>query len=134
MADVIRAPELAPPSGYSHGVRARGALLAVAGQVAWDAEGRIVGQDFVTQFSAALQNVVAVVRAAGGDAADLIALTIFVTNKSAYLACLRPLGLAYRAVMGRHYPAMTLVEVKGLIEPGALVEIQGLAVLPERAR
>lgn len=133
MPDVIRAPELAPPSGYSHGMRARGEVLAVAGQVGWDAAGRIVGQDFVSQFAAALQNVVAVVRAAGGGPGDLISLTIFVTNKSAYLACVKPLGLAYRAVMGRHYPAMTLVEVKGLIEPGAQVEIQGLAVVPERA-
>jgi len=129
MPEIVDAPELARPSGYSNGMRARGELLAVAGQVAWDAAGQIVGDDFVTQFGQALRNVVTVVRAAGGQPTDLITLTIFVTDKQAYLSSVKPLGGVYRELMGRHFPAMTLVEVKGLIEAGALVEIQGLAVL-----
>jgi len=132
MPDIVESPELARPSGYSNGMRARGELLAVAGQVAWDADARIVGEgDFVAQFGQALRNVVCVVRAAGGAPTDLITLTIFVTDKQAYLDGVRPIGAAYRELMGRHYPAMTLVEVAGLIEPGAMVEIQALAVLPD---
>jgi enamine deaminase RidA (YjgF/YER057c/UK114 family) len=131
MPDVVDSPELARPSGYSNGMRARGALLAVAGQVAWDRAGAIVSPDFVDQFGQALQNVCTVVRAAGGVPADLIALTIYVTDVAEYRAQLAALGRVYRTLMGRHFPAMTLVQVAALLEPGAVVEIQGLAVLPE---
>ena len=132
MAEIVDSPDLARPSGYSNGMRARGELLAVAGQVAWDANATIVGDDFVTQFAQALRNVCTVVSAAGGTPQDLIMLIIFVTDRQVYQDCVKQLGAPYRQVMGRRYPAMTLVEVKGLLEPGALVEIQGLAVLPER--
>ena len=127
--DLVNPDTLARPVGYSHGVRAAGMLLAVAGQVGWDKEGRIVGEGFVAQFTRALENVIEVVRAAGGGSRNLIRLTIYVTLKEEYLASLAPLGAEYRRLMGRHYPAMTLVEVKGLLEPGAKVEIEGLAVL-----
>jgi len=123
-----------PPKGYSNGMLAPpGArLLFVAGQVAWDAEAHIVGPgDFVAQFRQALENVVAVVRAAGGEPGHLGQLTIFVTDKRQYVQALRPIGAAWREVVGRHYPAMALVEVAGLLEEGALVEIQGLAAIPE---
>ncbi len=126
---IINPPSMARPSGYSNGVKAEGTLLAVAGQVAWDADCRIVGDAFPAQFAKALENVVEVVRGAGGRPENLITLTIFVTNKEEYLATTKAIGPEYRRIMGRHYPAMTLVEVKGLIEPGAKVEIQGLAVL-----
>lgn len=131
---IVEPTGLARPVGYSHGVRAEGTFLAVAGQVAWDATGRIVSDEFPAQFDRALANVIEVVRAAGGRPEDLVALRIFVTDKREYLASLQSLGEAYRCRMGRHYPAMTLVEVKGLIEPGAKVEIEGLAVLPARRR
>lgn len=127
--EIINPDSLAAPSGYSHGVKATGTMLAVAGQVGWDKDGRLVGDDFVAQFSRALANVVQVVRAAGGAPDNLIRLILYVTVKEEYLASLRPLGVEYRRIMGRHYPAMTLVEVKGLIEPGARIEIEGLAVL-----
>ena len=127
--EIINPDSLAPPSGYSHGVKATGTILAVAGQVGWDKDGRLVGDDFVAQFARALGNVVEVVRAAGGEPRNLIRLILYVTVKEEYLASLRPLGVEYRQIMGRHYPAMTLVEVKGLIEPGARIEIEGLAVL-----
>jgi enamine deaminase RidA (YjgF/YER057c/UK114 family) len=121
-----------PPRGYSHGVLAPagGRLLFVAGQIGWDAEGKLVGDSFVAQFGRALANVAAVVRAAGGAPEHLARLTVYVTDRREYLADLAAVGEAYRAVMGRHYPAMALLEVSGLLEPGAKVEIEGTAVLP----
>ncbi len=118
------------PRGYSNGMRARGELLAVAGQVGWNARGQLVEGGFAAQFEQALRNVVEVVRAAGGGAEHLISLTLYVTDRTEYLGALDEIGQGYRRVMGRHYPAMALVEVAGLVEPGAVVEIQGLAVLP----
>jgi len=129
----IQPPGWAAPKGYSNGVLApAGArLLAVSGQIAWDADQRLVGRgDFAQQFRTALANVVAVVRAAGGGPEHLMQLTIYVTDKSAYLACTRELGAAWKELVGRHYPAMALFEVADLLEEGALVEIQALAALP----
>ncbi len=127
--EIINPSTMSKPSGYSHGVKATGSFLAVAGQVGWDAEGQIVGADFLSQFLQALENVVQVVREAGGEPQNLISLTIFVTSKESYLDCLKSLGTGYRKIMGRHFPAMTLVEIAGLIEEGAQVEVQGLAVI-----
>jgi enamine deaminase RidA (YjgF/YER057c/UK114 family) len=121
------------PRGYSNGMLVDGAarLLFVAGQVAWDANQNLVGPgDFVIQFRQAIENVVAVVRAAGGEPTHVVELTIYVTDKSAYLARQTLVGEAYRDVMGKHFPAMALVQVAGLIEDGALLEIQARAVLP----
>lgn len=122
----------APPSGYSHGVLAPagGRLLFIAGQIAWDGERRLVSNRFAEQFRKALENVVDVVRAAGGGPEHLARLTIYVTDRGEYLAALPAVGTAYRAIMGRHFPAMALLEVLGLLEPGAKVEIEGMAVLP----
>lgn len=121
------------PRGYSNGVAARGELLAIAGMIGWDAEERLVSLDFVPQFRQALSNVVAVVRAAGGGPEDVVSLTVYVTDKREYLAELAAVGAAYREVMGRHYPAMALVQVAALLEDRAKVEIQGLAVLKPSA-
>jgi enamine deaminase RidA (YjgF/YER057c/UK114 family) len=121
----------AKPRGYSNGMRARGEIVAIAGQIAWDAQARLVGEgDFVKQFEQALANVVAIVRAAGGAPEDLVSLTIYVTDRAEYLARLADVGAAYRRVVGKHYPTMALLVVAGLLELGAKVEIQGLAVLP----
>jgi len=120
------------PRGYANGMRApQGArILFVAGQVAWDAQQRLVGaDDFVAQFRQALANVIAVVEAGGGKASDIASLTVFVTDKSRYLASTRELTAVWRELMGRHYPAMALVEVAGLVEDGALLEIQGVAAV-----
>ena len=118
--------------GYSHGMLAPagGRLLFVAGQIAWDGEQRLVTADFPGQLEKALENVIAVVRAAGGEAEHIGRLTIFITDRRQYLADLKAVGEAYRRAMGRHYPAMALVEVQALLEPGALVEIEATAVLP----
>ena len=125
------------PRGYSNGVLApAGArLLAVAGQVAWDADEQLVGRgDFAAQFRQALANVVAIVRAAGGEPSHLMQLTIFVTDTQRYAACTRELGATWKELVGRHYPAMALVQVAALLEEGAMVEIQALAALPDPTR
>ena len=128
----INPAELGAPRGYSNGMLAPpGArLLFVAGQVGWDGNQEIVGESFAEQFGQALANVVTVVREAGGRPEHLARLTIYVVDHHDYLAALGEIGTVYRAIMGRHYPAMALVEVKALLEPGAKVEIEGTAALP----
>lgn len=118
------------PKGYSNGMAARGEVLAIAGMIGWDAQERLVSPEFVPQFRQALDNVRAVVVAAGGAPEHIVSLTIYVTDKRQYCATLAEVGKIYREVLGRHFPAMALVQVADLLEPGALVEIQGLAVLP----
>lgn len=122
----------AKPRGYSNGVVVRGAsgLLFVAGQIAFDAEQRLVGRgDFAAQFRRALENVAAVVEAAGAAPRHVARLTIYVTDKELYLAATREVGAAYREVFGKHFPAMSLVEVADLLEDGALVEIEATAAM-----
>jgi len=129
---LINPKELAKPIGYNHGIKVSGAssLLFLAGQVAWDGEGKLVGEgDFVAQFDKALENLLAVVRDAGGKAENVTKLNIYVTDKDKYVSSLKQVGQIYRKHMGKHFPAMTLVEVKSLYEPGTLLEIEGLAVL-----
>jgi enamine deaminase RidA (YjgF/YER057c/UK114 family) len=120
------------PKGYSNGMVApAGArLLAIAGQVAWDASEKIVSADFVDQFEQALANVCRVVEAAGGRPDQLIRLTFFVTDKGEYRRRTAEIGERYRKLLGRHFPACTLVEVKGLLEAGAKIEIEATAALP----
>lgn len=119
------------PRGYSNGMLApAGArLLFVAGQVGWDGEQHIVSEEFVAQFEQALDNVLRVVEAAGGASRSLLRLTIYVTDKGEYLDHLESVGEAYRRVMGRHFPAMALVEVAGLVEAGAKVEVEATAAV-----
>jgi enamine deaminase RidA (YjgF/YER057c/UK114 family) len=108
---------------------ASGKLLAVAGQIGADQHGRLVSDEFPDQFAAALANVLAVVTAAGGTAHDIVSMTVFVVDKQHYLDSRPALAQRWQKHLGRHYPAMTLVEVKGLVDAGAQVEIQALAVL-----
>jgi enamine deaminase RidA (YjgF/YER057c/UK114 family) len=130
MTGVVQPDGWLKPRGYVHGMRARGELLAIAGQIGWSTRGELVEGGFVAQFEQALRNVVEVVRAAGGAPEHLVTLTIYVTDRSEYLRALGEVGESYRRVMGRHYPTMALVMVAGLLDPAAKVEIQGLAVLP----
>jgi len=127
---IVNPPSLARPSGYSHGIVAEGRPLYLAGQVAWDAEQRVVSEAFPDQFAQALENLLAVVREAGGRPEHVVKLTAFVTDRDEYNASLEPLGAIWRRLFGRHYPAMSLVQVAGLVEAGAKVEIEGIAVLP----
>ena len=120
------------PRGYSNAILVSDAkaLLFVAGQIAWDADQRLVGAgDFAAQFRQALDNVCTLVRAGGGYPADLVRLTIYVTDKRLYLEHLQAVGAAYRDLVGRHYPAMALVQVGALLEDGALIEIEATAAI-----
>lgn len=130
MLDFVNPGTLAKPRGYSHGATGAGRLLFVAGQIGSTADGTLVGPRLADQFDQALANVLTVVTAGHGDAGSIAKLTIFVTDASAYSAARREIGERYRARLGRHYPAMTLVEVRALLEPGALVEIEAFAIVP----
>ena len=127
---VINPAALAEPRGYNNGVLVTsGSLLFVAGQIGWDRQGRMVSDDFVEQFAQALENVLAVVREAGGDATSITRLLIFITDKKEYTSQLKAIGSVYRQLMGKHFPAMSLVEVKALVEDLAKVEIEAIAVV-----
>ena len=130
--EIINPESLGAPKGWSNGMLAPagGRILFVAGQTASDATGKVQPADFITQFDRALCNVMTVVTEAGGAAEHIGRFTIFVTDRDAYLADLKGLGQAYRKNMGRHYPAMALLEVKALVDPDAVVEIEATAVLP----
>ena len=105
-------------------------MLFLAGQIGVDEKGKITApDDIAAQFALALTNLECVVIEAGGTASDIVKLTIFITDKRAYLANLKSIGEAYRSVLGRYYPAMTLVEIKSLFDDQALVEIEGMAVI-----
>ena len=128
----INPDSLGAPSGYSHGLLAdaHGKLLFIAGQVAWNQQQKIVSDDFVEQFDQALANVVTILSAAGGEPEHIARLIIYVTDKIEYRERTKEVGERYRKHMGRHFPAMVLVQVAGLLEDAARVEIEGMAVLP----
>ncbi|MGE5772776.1 MAG: RidA family protein [Hyphomicrobiales bacterium] len=121
-----------PPKGYSNGVAAEGRQVFVAGQIGWNERCELVSDDFVRQVERALANIVQVLAEAGGEPRHLTRLTWFITDKAAYVARQKEIGEAYRRVIGRHFPAMTLVVVAGLLEQGAKVEIEGTAVIPAK--
>ena len=127
---ILQPPGWAPPKGYSNGVAARGTFVAIGGQIGWDADQRFVADDFVAQARQALENIVAVLAQAGGRPEHLVRMTWYVVDCDEYLASARELGRAYREVIGRHYPAMTAVEVSRLAEPRARVEIEATVVVP----
>jgi len=130
--EFIQPDGMPAPSGYSYAVSATGQrLFFVAGQTAQDANGRIVGpNDLVRQFEIAIQNIVKVLKAGGAGADNVTKMTIFVTDVSAYREHLRPIGSIYRKYFGKHYPAMTLVEIRKLFDPEAMIEIEVIAVVP----
>ena len=127
---LLQPPGWAAPKGYSNGVAARGTFVAIGGQIGWNAQQAFETDDFVAQARQALENVVAVLAEAGGRPEHLVRLTWYVVDRDEYAAALRELGRAYREVVGRHYPAMTAVEVGALIEPRARVEIEATAIVP----
>ena len=128
---IINPATLAEPTGYNNGILVEGgSLLFVAGQIGWDRNRIIISDDFADQFALALENVLAVVREAGGDATNVTSLRIYVTDKKEYTTRLKAVGTAYRQLMGKHYPAMSLVEVGALVEDLAKVEIEAMAVIP----
>jgi enamine deaminase RidA (YjgF/YER057c/UK114 family) len=125
-SDEIRVMGWPAPRGYANGRTGCGTAVHVAGQIGWDDQGAMA-TGMVDQFARAIDNVIAVVRAGGGNVADIATMTVFVTDIEAYRGAVRELGAAWRGRMGRHFPAMTLVAVSALVEPSALVEIQATA-------
>src|SRR5438309_3570519 len=122
----INPESLGAPRGYSNGVltEAGGRLLFIAGQIAWDGRQQIVSADLVEQFDRALANVIAVVTEAGGEPEQIARLVIYATDKNEYRDRMKEIGERYRSRMGKHFPAMVLVEVKGLLEDNAKIEIE----------
>jgi len=129
----VNPPTLAPPAGYSHGWEVRGGkTLYLAGQVAFDKDGKVVGRgDLVAQFRQVCENLKALLLARGGQLNDIVKLNIYVLSKAEYKAQSREIGRVYREYFGKHFPAMTLVEVKGLYDEdqGCAIEIEGIAIL-----
>lgn len=130
---LINPASLGTPRGYTNGLLSEtsGKLLFVSGQIAWSEQQEIVSPDFVEQFDKALANVITVVTEAGGGPSDVARLVIYVTDKTEYKKRTREVGERYRARMGKHFPAMVLVEVKGLLDDAAKVEIEAVALLSE---
>jgi enamine deaminase RidA (YjgF/YER057c/UK114 family) len=128
---ILQPPGWSVPKGYANGVAARGTPVFVGGQIGWNADQRFTTDDFVGQARQALANVVAVLAEAGARPEHLVRMTWYVTDRSEYLGSLRALGAAYRDVVGRHFPAMTAVQVVALIEARAKVEIEATAVIPD---
>jgi enamine deaminase RidA (YjgF/YER057c/UK114 family) len=131
MHTILQPEGWAKPLGYANGVAARGKLVFVGGQIGWNRQAQFETDDLVGQVRQALQNIVEVLAEAGAEPKHLTSMTWYFTDKAEYLANLKQIGEAYRAVIGRHYPAMAAVQVVALIEDRAKVEIQATAVMPE---
>jgi enamine deaminase RidA (YjgF/YER057c/UK114 family) len=130
--EILNPPGWPRPRGYSNGVAATGRIVAVSGQIGWDpATERLVSSDFAAQADRALENVISVLAAGGATPAHVVRLTWFVTDRAAYVAARNALSAIYRQHFGTHYPAMSVIFVTSLVEEGALVEIEGTAVVPE---
>jgi enamine deaminase RidA (YjgF/YER057c/UK114 family) len=127
---ILQPPGWPRPRGYANGVAAEGRLVFVAGQIGWDASGTVVSDDLVRQFEKTLENTLAVLREAGAGPEHVARMTWYVTDRHEYRARARELGEVYRMRMGKHYPAMAVVEVRALIEDRAKVEIETTAVVP----
>lgn len=132
MAEIIHPQGWPAAKGYSNGMAAEGKVIFVGGQIGWTKDQTFETDDFVEQAEQAMRNIVDILASAGAETADLVRLTWFITDKKVYVAEQKRLGEAYRRVFGRHYPAMTLVQVVALLEDRALVEIEATAVIPAR--
>lgn len=128
---ILQPPGWARARGFSNGIVAQGKLVFIAGQVGWDAQQRWKERGFAGQFRQALENIIAVLKEANGKPEHLVRLTWYVLDKQEYLNSLKAVGQAYRELMGRHYPTMAVVQVSGLVEPEARLEIEATAVVPE---
>lgn len=128
---VVSPPGWKAPSGYAHGVSATGRVIVTAGQIGWNPmTAQFESDDFIAQTAQTLRNVVAILGAAGARPEHLVRLTWFVTDRAEYSASRKAIGEAYKEIIGRHYPAMSVIVVSGLLEPRAKVEIEATAVVP----
>ena len=127
----LQPPGWVPAKGYANGVVARGAQVFVGGQIGWNAQQQFESDDLIAQIAQALRNIVAVLKEAGADPSHMVRMTWYIVDRVEYNARLKELGAVYREVIGRHFPAMTCVQVAALVEQRAKVEIEVTAVLPE---
>ena len=127
----LQPPDWAEPKGYANGIMARGALIFVGGQIGWNTQQKFESDDFIAQTRQALINIAGVLKAGGAGPEHMVRMTWYVKDRAEYSARLEELGGVYREVMGRNFPAMTCVEVSGLIEDRARIEIEVTAVLPD---
>ena len=127
---ILQPPGWARARGFSNGIEASGRLVFIAGQVGWTGQGEWQARDFAGQFRQALANILAVLREAKGEPQHIVRLTWYVLDKKEYLASLKAVGEAYRDLMGKHYPTMAVVQVSGLVEDEARLEIEATAVIP----
>ena len=127
----LQPPNWPRPKGYANGVAAKGSLVFLSGMVGWNAGQEFAARDFAGQVRQALLNIVAVLDQANAKPEHIARITWYVIDKSEYRAAARKMGVIYREIMGKHYPAMTVVEVSGLVEEKARVEIEVTAVVPE---
>ena len=127
--DILQPPDWPPPRGYVNGIAAQGTFILVAGQIGWNRAGGMVSAEFTAQFDQALDNVLDVVWAAGGKAESVARLVVYVTDKREYRLRTKAVGEVWRRRMGKHFPAMALVEVKSLLEDDAKVEIEAVALV-----
>jgi enamine deaminase RidA (YjgF/YER057c/UK114 family) len=129
--EILQPAEWPRPKGYSNGMTARGRMLFISGQVGWDAQGRFTSDALAGQVKQALSNIARVLEEGGAEPRHLVRLTWYVLSRDAYLRDVRDIGAAYREVLGKHFPTMSVVEVRGLVEQQALVEIEATAVVPD---
>lgn len=127
---ILQPPGWARPRGYANGIAVSGQLVFIAGQIGWDEQGEFVSDDLVAQTRRALENILTILAEAGGQPAHIARMTWYVVDKREYLARASEIGAVYRELMGKHFPAMTAVEVSALIEDRAKVEIEATAVIP----
>ena len=127
---ILQPPGWARAKGFSNGIAAKGTLVFIAGQIGWDAQQQWRERGFAGQFRQALQNILEVLGESGGKPNDLVRLTWYVLDRNEYMASLKEVGAAYRELMGKHYPTMAVVQVSGLVEPEARLEIEATAVVP----
>src|SRR2546428_4793030 len=130
MMQVLQPPGWARAKGFSNGIAANGKLVFIAGQIGWTGQGEWRDRSFAGQFRQAMQNIIEVLAQAGGQPQHIVRLTWYVLDKQEYLAALREIGAAYRELMGKHYPTMAVVQVSGLVEDEARLEIEATAVIP----
>jgi enamine deaminase RidA (YjgF/YER057c/UK114 family) len=129
---ILQPPTWPQPKGYSNGIMTEGKLIFIGGQIGWDESGNFPHSDFVGQVQVALTNTVAVLKEAGAGPEHLVRMTWYITDKQEYLESVKDLGQVYRDILGKHYPAMSMVQVTTLMEDEAKVEIESTAVLPAR--
>jgi enamine deaminase RidA (YjgF/YER057c/UK114 family) len=127
---ILQPPGWARARGFSNGIAAKGTLVFIAGQIGWTGQGKWEARDFAGQFRQALQNIIAVLKEAQGKPEHIVRLTWYVLDRQEYLNALKPVGEAYRELMGKHFPTMAVVQVGGLVEPEARLEIEATAVIP----